>query len=39
MGKYTYEQRLRTILDVVEKDISFRTEAKQLGCDKSMVHR
>ena len=39
MKKYTYEQRLKAVLDVVEKHMSSRTVAKQLGCGKSPVHR
>jgi transposase len=39
MRKYTYEQRLKAVLDVVEKYMSCRTVAKQLGCGKSVVHR
>jgi len=39
MRKYTYEQRLKAVLDVTEKYMSCRAAAKQLGCGKSMVHR
>lgn len=39
MVKYTYEQRLKAVLDVIEKYMSCRTAAKQLGCGKSLVHR
>jgi transposase len=39
MRKYTYEQRLKAVLDVVERYMSCRTVAKQLGCGKSVVHR
>jgi len=39
MRKYSYEQRLKAVLDVVEKYMSYRAVANQLGCGKSMVHR
>jgi transposase len=39
MRKYTYEQRLKAVLDVAERYMSCRAVAKQLGCGKSIVHR
>jgi transposase len=39
VAKYTYEQRLKTVLDVVEKYMSCRDAARELGAGKSLVHR
>lgn len=39
MIKYSYEQRMEAVLNVVEKHMSYRSAGKLLGCDKSSVFR
>ena len=39
MAKYTYEQRLKAVLDVVEKHMSNEAVGKLLGCGKTLVKR
>jgi transposase len=39
MAKYTYEQRIKAVLDVIEKHMSYGTVAKLLGCGKAHIHR
>lgn len=39
MAKYSYEQRLKAVLDVKEKHMSYETVGKQLGCGYTHVRR
>lgn len=39
MRKYTHEQRLKAVLDVVEKHMSCRAVGKQMGCGDTPVRR
>ncbi|MFZ5352578.1 MAG: IS3 family transposase [Bacillota bacterium] len=39
MAKYTYEQRLRAVLDVTEKHMSYRAVTKLSGCAKTHIQR
>ena len=39
MAKYSYEQRLDTVLKVTEKHMSFQAAAKLLGTGKEHVRR
>lgn len=39
MAKYTYEQRIKAVLDVTEKYMSCRAVGKLLGCDAEHVRR
>jgi transposase len=39
MAKYTYEQRLKAVLDVTEKHMSCKTVGKLLGCGETHVRR
>jgi transposase len=39
MAKYTHEQRMKAVLDVVEKYMSCKAVGKQLGCGETPVRR
>lgn len=39
MAKYTYEQRMKAVLDVTEKHMSCRSVGKLLGCGHEHVRR
>jgi transposase len=39
MAKYTYEQRLKAVMDIIEKHMSHRTAARTLGCNHEVVRR
>lgn len=39
MAKYSYEQRLKAVLDVTEKNMSCLAVGNLLGCDKEHVRR
>lgn len=39
MAKYTYEQRMKAVLDVTEKHMSCGAVGKLLGCDDEVVRR
>lgn len=39
MAKFTYEQRMKAVLYVIEKQMSFGSAGKLLGCDKELVRR
>ncbi len=39
MAKYTYEQRIKAVLDVTEKHMSCRAVGKLMGCDDEHVRR
>jgi transposase len=39
MAKYTYEQRLKAVLDITEKHMSCDAVGKLLGCHKELVRR
>lgn len=39
MAKYTYEQRMKAVLDVIERHMSYRAVGKLLGCGDAPIHR
>lgn len=39
MAKFTYEQRMKAVLDVTEKHMSYGAVGKLLGCGKELVLR
>lgn len=39
MSKYTYEQRMKAVLDVTEKFMSYRDAGKLLGCHYEQVRK
>lgn len=39
MAKFTYEQRMKAVVDVIERHMSCRAVGKLLGCDDELVRR
>jgi len=39
MAKYSYEQRMQAVLDVIEKHMSYKSVGRQLGCGDAPIHR
>ena len=39
MAKYSYEQRMKVVLEVIEKHLSYEAAGKQSGCGKTQVYR